>query len=289
MLGYLRIGLGGLCQPWPIKVLLPLGVLMSVAALACGSSEPASPSPVSTPTSSSNPTTCFSFSPARAEPPSNNQRVTVQVVTRTASCSWTATSADSWITIVRTGSLYQTGDGILTFDVDGNMDERFGGCPTTARTGHVTVAEESTRLEARLQVIQQGSPGPYRPPVACTVTALPYGVTMNGSLVASDCVTAGSARTKYYTFQGLSDQRIDISMLGGRTVPGGLQVPLMRLYGPGGGFVVSAGGNVVIDNPTISRRLSCGGTFTLEVSSVTSSTFNPTGLGNYSIRLTSQN
>jgi hypothetical protein len=160
-----------------------------------------------------------------------------------------------------------------------------------ARTGRLTVAEQSTNLEARLEVLQQGSPGPFRAPAACVVAAIPYGATVSGSITSSDCAVSAtsSARTKYYTFQGIANQQITVNMNGGRFVSGGLKVPAMRLYGPGGGFVVSAGGNVVTDDPRISRNLFCGGTYTLEVSSVINSTFNPTGLGNYTVRLDSQN
>jgi hypothetical protein len=189
---------------------------------------------------------------------------------------------------VRVGPLYHVGDGPLGFDIDSNKDENFGGCPTTTRTGRVTVTEEVSRAEARLEVVQEGSSSPFQPPAACVVAPISYGVTTNGSLVSSDCFVNG-ARTKYFTFQGFSDQRIDITMLGGRRVSGGVQMPLIRVYGPSSGFIVGAGGNAVVDDPHISRRLFCGGTFTLEVRSTINSTFNPTGLGNFSLILVSQN
>ena len=252
---------------------------------------PTSPTPTTTaPTPSSTPTTCFSFSPIRADASSNGQRVTVQVVTGASSCSWTATASDSWITIVRSGSLYQAGNGPLVFDIDSNKDERFGGCQTIARTGRITVVEETTRAEAILQVVQQGSSIAYQPETGCAVAELPYGATISGSLTGNDCRLPSGAAAKYYTFQGLPNQQIAIAMSGGRFVSGGLKVPLIRLYGPSSGFIVGAGGNVVVDNPRISRNLSCtAGTFTLEVSSSIDSVFNPTGLGNYTLRLDSQN
>ena len=269
----------------------------SVLLIACSGgttdSTPTAPTPPggdSSPPAAS--ATCFSFSPVSAQASSSAQRVTVQVVASSSSCSWTATTSERWITVVRSGSLYQAGSGPLTFDVDQNQDERFGGCPTTPRTGLITVAEEGSGAEALLEVHQDASVGPYQPQPACVVAPLPYGATVNGSLVASDCKKAfGSeeAPVKYYTFQGFADQRINISMFGGRYVSGGLPLPLFRLYGPGGGYVVGAGGNVVVDDPNVSRRLFCDGTFTLEVSSDISSTFNPTGLGNYTLRLSSQN
>lgn len=191
----------------------------------------------------------------------------------------------------RTGPLFQTGNGPLTFDVAGNQDQNFGGCPTSARTGLITTTEQSTNREARLDVVQQGSPGPFRAPTACVVTAIPYGTTVSGSITTSDCApsSGSSARAKYYTFQGLTDQQVLIRMFGGRFVSGGLASPRFTLYGPGGGFILRAGGNVVTDDPRATRNLFCGGTYTLEVSSSIDATFNPTGLGNYTVRLDSQN
>ena len=269
-------------------------LVLALMASACGSGDTNSntlTSPTSTTTApppSNNPVVCFSFSPPRAEASSDFQRLAIQIVSTGSSCSWAATAADQWITVIRSGPLYHLGSGPLTFEVDGNKDERFGGCPTTARTGRITVSEEATGREARLEVLQQGSPGPFRPPTACVVTPISFGVTTVGSLAGNDC-TANGARTKYYTFQGFSGQQIAVGMTAGRFTSGGLQVPVVRLYGPSGGFITSAGGNVVIDDPHISRRLSCGGTYALEVSSIINSVFNPTGLGNFSLRLNSQN
>ena len=270
-----------------------LALLFALVVIGCGgpsvgSNIPGTPSSPSPPPSSG-PTTCFSFSPARAEASSDSQTVTVQVVARDPSCSWAATDSDSWITIVRSGSLYQAGHGALAFDIESNKDKRFGGCPTIARTGRITVAEETTGAEAILQVVQQGSTTAFQPGAGCAVAELSYGTTTSGSLTGNDCRPSGSAAARYYTFQGLPNQRITIAMSGGRFVSGGLKVPLIKLYGPSSGFIVGAGGNVVIDNPRISRTLSCTGTFTLEVSSSLDSTFNPSGLGNYTLRLDSQN
>jgi len=263
-------------------------VLTFVAGLAAcgGGSEPSTPTSPS-PSSSSSPATCFSFAPARPQSSAEPQRTMVQVLTR-GSCSWSATSATQWITVVRSGPLYHTGDGTLTLDVDQNKDERFGGCPTTARTGQITIAEQATGAEARLELLQEGSSGPFRVPTGCSVAQLPYGATITGSLSASDCIVRGSSM-KHYTFEGFSGQGIRIVMTAGRLASRGVGMPVVRLNGPGGGFIIGAGGNPVIDNPNFDRRLSCGGTYTLEVSSTVSATFNPTGFGNYSLRLDSQN
>jgi hypothetical protein len=197
--------------------------------------------------------------------------------------------ATNWIDIIRTGSLFKQGDGPLTIQVESNKDELFGGCPTTARTGRVTVREEGTEREGVLEVVQQGATQPFQPPAACTVAPIPYGTTTAGSLTSSDC-RVGGVPTKYYTFQGFADQQIRITMTAGRSVSSGLQVALIRLYGPSSGFIVGHGGNVVIENPRIDRRLFCGGTFTLEVrSAALGSVFNETGLGNYTLSLVSQN
>jgi len=149
------------------------------------------------------------------------------------------------------------------------------------------VTEETTNRQASLEVLQQGATGGFQVPAGCSVSSLPYASTVNGSIGGGDCAV-GSARTRYYTFQGLTDQQISINMRAGRFVSGGLQVPLFRLYGPGGGQILSAGGNVVVDDPHVSaRNLFCSGTYTVQVTSRVDSTFNPSGLGNYTLRLDS--
>lgn len=273
-------------------------VLLAAAAIAfaaCGSgtggesAAPTAPSQSQSSSVPSAPATCFSFSPARPQVSSRAQSMAVQVQT-TGACSWTATTSTSWITVRRTGSLYQSGNGSITLDIAQNQDQLFGGCQTNARTGRITVTEETTRVEGQLEILQQGATGPFQPPAtSCSVGTLPYGTTIGDAITSSDCST-GIARAKYYTFQGLNNQRISISMNAGRFVSGGLQVPSLRLYGPGGGLIVAEGGNVVIDDPRISgRSLFCGGTFTVEVTSVPSTVFNPSGVGNYTLRLDSAN
>lgn len=243
------------------------------------------PSPV--PVAPIPPSVCFTFPVPRAEASAEGRFMDL-LLNAPASCSWTATTAESWIRIERSGSLYQTGDGHLRFAIDRNMDDRFGGCRTASRTGTITVSEQTTNRQARLTVVQGGATGPYRVPTGCNVSPLPYGTTVSTNMGASECSIQG-ARTRYYTFEGLDRQSIDIRLNGGRFVSGGLRVPTVRLYGPGGGFVVGSGGNVVVDNPGFNRNLSCTGTFTVEVTSLIDPLFNPNGLGNYTLRLTSQN
>lgn len=235
------------------------------------------------------PAACFTFPVARVEISANSHFMDL-TLNAPASCSWTATTATSWITIERSGSLYQTGTGQLRFDIEENRDARFGGCATSARTGAITVMEQSTSVQRQLAVVQQGSSTPFQPPTSCTVSALPYGSTISANMTASDCTaTVSGARAKYYTFQGLADQSIELRLTAGRFISGGLRVPVVRLYGPGGGFVVGAGNNVVVDNPGFTRNLACGGSYVVQVTSGLDQLFNPTGLGTYTLRLTSQN
>lgn len=235
------------------------------------------------------PAACFTFPVARVETSANSHFMDL-TLNAPASCSWTATTATSWITIERSGSLYKTGTGQLRFDIEENKDARFGGCTTSARTGAITVMEQSTNVQRQLAVVQQGSSTPFQPPTSCTVSALPYGSTISANMTASDCTVAVSgARAKYYTFQGLADQSIELRLTAGRFTSGGLRVPVVRLFGPGGGFVVGAGNNVVVDNPGFTRNLACGGGYVVQVTSGLDQLFNPTGLGAYTLRLTSQN
>lgn len=107
------------------------------------------------------------------------------------------------------------------------------------------------------------------PPAGCVVQPLAYGTTTAGSIVNSDCTRpTGSSKAKYYTFQAFLGQEINITMTAGRFASGGLRTPLIRLYGPGSGFVIGAGANVVVDAPSITRRLSCAGTYGLEATSL---------------------
>jgi hypothetical protein len=184
--------------------------------------------------------------------------------------------------------LSQSGNGTVVLDVESNLDQNFGGCTTGTRTGSVTVNEADTSRTAKLTLVQQGSQMPFQPAESCQVSSLPYGSTVSGSLGSRDC-TVGAAPARYYTFQGFSGQQIQLQLTAGRFVSGGLQTPAETLYGPGSGVVVSAGANVVVDAPIISRTLSCAGTFTLAVTSSISSVFNPSGTGNFTLRLDSFN
>jgi hypothetical protein len=76
-------------------------------------------------------------------------------------------------------------------------------------------------------------------------------------------------------------------MFADSSVQGGLARPFLNLYGPGGGRVTQGdGGGIIYRAPLqINRGLSCGGTYTIEVSSSVDELFNPTGLGNYTLRL----
>ena len=265
-------------------------IVSLTCASACGqgSSSPTTPAGPSGPSAPAPSRTCMSPSPPRIELANGQQRTVVQVVASTPSCSWTATSSPSWITIVRSGPLYQAGNGVLTLDVAGNRGEGAGGCTTVSRTGTVTLQEQATGATVGVQIVQAGSSTPMRPPAACAVTNLPYGVQVAGSINASDCLAVG-APAKYYTFDALPNRRIRLRLVAGRFVSGGLQVPLMRLYGPGGGITSTAGSNVVVDDPEIARNLACGGPYTVETSSRIDSIFNPTGLGAFVLRLDLQN
>jgi hypothetical protein len=265
-----------------------VGVLAIACLLAaCGGSSdgPVLPQSSPAPTSPVSTNACVTFSPGRAEPSSDAQRVSVQVVARMPSCEWQATTGDDWIRIVRTGPLVTTGSGVIAFDVVTNKDEGFGGCVTTARTGWITVTDQRGATSATLQVVQQGSPGPFHVPAACIAAPIGYGAPVSGSWGSGDCIV-GTTRAKHYTFQGFSGQEI-VAALTSSPIGGPLQMSAITLYGPGGGYVTATGS--IRSNPELTRRLSCGGTFTLEVRSVIDSDLNPTGFGTFTLRLTSRN
>ena len=271
-------------------IFLPIAAASIAASCGGSTNTPLSPTPTSStpaPVVATPPPVCFTFSIPRAEVAAEGQVIDLALIAPT-SCSWTAATTESWIRVERSGPLYQAGDGRLRFEVDRNMDDNFGGCRTSSRTGVITVSEQTTNRQARFTVVQAGASGPYRVPTGCTVSPLPYGTTISANMGASECSVQG-ARARYYTFDGLDKQSIDIRLTAGRFVSGGLRVPTVRLYGPGGGFVVGAGANVVVDNPGFSRNLACTGSYTVEVTSKIDSLFNPNGLGNYTLRLASQN
>lgn len=262
-------------------IVLGTFVLSFPLVAACGggsTSTPTAPTPAPAP-SITTPTCAFSFSPARVEVSSSPQRVTIQVITG-SSCRWTATSSDRWISVVRSGSLYQTGNGSATLDLTGNVDQ----CPTSARTGRVNITDEAARVQANFEVHQGGAGSSFRPPTACSVNPIAYGASIRGSLISSDCTTSYGSKAKYHTFQGFAGQETNILMTAGGLISGGVPSPLLRLLGPTGGLVAGSGGGPGDITPVIDRRLSCGGTYTIEVSSG-----NPNGRGDYFLQLRSKN
>ena len=170
----------------------PAVLALGVVASACGggsggnSNSPTSPTPPATTTAPpvTVPAACFSFTPARPEVSATSQRVSLQVVATSSACSWAPTRWDDWLSLVRVGPLYQTGNGSLTIDLDANGSN---GCATTARTGRITVAEEVSGRQAVLELVQQGARGPFQAPTGCSAAVLPYGITTAGSLVGNDC------------------------------------------------------------------------------------------------------
>jgi BACON domain-containing protein len=84
--------------------------------------------------SSSSPTCSFSLSPSSQSFDSAGGTGTAAIQASSTSCSWTATSNDTWISI--TSAISGTGNGTVVFQVQPNMTR-------LARTGTLTIAGQT--------------------------------------------------------------------------------------------------------------------------------------------------